>query len=475
VTESSILVLGAGPAGMACAMELHRAGRTFTLVEKDGQVGGLSKTYRFGEFRTDNGPHRFFSQNSYLYEFIEDLLAERWEPVDRHTRFCIGGRFYRYPVQWRDALGNMGPAKALRVVLDFLVAKLTYFRQTPADFEEFAVKTFGRSLANFNVLNYTEKIWGIPCRELSVDWARQRIHGLDLISLITNAFLNRKGPKTLVDQFYYPRGGTGLIYESILQRISATNRVMLNTVPVKLAHDGERLTLVHLNNGEQIEPAEVVSSIPITALIDMLDPAPSDVIREHAGALRYRSQVYLFITIDTPSVCRDQWIYFPDLEIPFGRISEMRNFCPTMSPEGKTSLFVEFFCWKGDRVWKSSKEDLMDLAVPWLTRLGFLTRDEILDCYHIRREDAYPVYDLTYGDHLRVVKDYLDGFRNLFYIGRPGRFRYTNQDHSLEMGIVAARSILDNTRYDLEAGFSEAGYFEGGAPYRANREGSRSS
>ena len=460
--SKDILILGAGPAGMACAMELYKEGRSFTIVEKDRQVGGLAKTYRFGEFRTDNGPHRFYSQNRYLYSFIENLLGEKWIKVDRFTRFYIQGKFYMYPVQWKNALGNIGVFTAGKFMLDMLVQKLNVLKRQPRNFEEYAVNSFGRGLAELNVLNYTEKAWGLSCTQLSVDWAQQRIKGLSVRSLIMNTLFKKKGPKTLVDQFYYPDMGTGTIYETIMERIKEKNPVLLENEPVTIIHDGSEIREVILKKGEKLPPEKLISSIPITELLSLLKPAPPDEVMQAAKKLRYRSQVYLFITVNKPSVSRDQWIYFPDKEVPFGRISEMRNFSKKMSPEGKTSLFVEFFCWEGDETWNKTKERLFDETITWLDRLGLLRREEVIEVYRIRKRNVYPVYDLDYKNHLAVLKDYLDRFSNLIYIGRPGRFRYTNQDHSLEMGILAARSVIENRKYDLDKIGAEQEYFERG-------------
>jgi protoporphyrinogen oxidase len=191
---SRVLILGAGPAGMAAAMTLHRAGRRFTLVERAAQVGGLAKTYQFGEFRTDHGPHRFFSKNRFLYDFIEGLIGEHWIPVDRFTRFYIGGRFFKYPIELKETLSKLGWRKAARAVYNyFVLQKLRPFKAPPRDFEEYALSQFGRTLAEFNILKYTEKIWGLPCRELSWEWGAQRIQGLSAASLLKKTLLNRGG------------------------------------------------------------------------------------------------------------------------------------------------------------------------------------------------------------------------------------------------------------------------------------------
>jgi len=174
-----VLVLGAGPTGMGAAFELHKAGKSLMIIEKNEEVGGLARTFQFGAFRTDTGPHRFFSQNQYLYDFIEDLLGERWIKVNRLTRFYINGKFFLYPVELKNALLNVGPYKAFKIVFDYFSEKVkkVFVNSDPVSFEEQVVSDFGRALAELNMLNYTEKIWGLPCSEISPDWSKQRIKG----------------------------------------------------------------------------------------------------------------------------------------------------------------------------------------------------------------------------------------------------------------------------------------------------------
>lgn len=470
------LILGAGPAGMACAMELSKAGVPCTIVERDSQVGGLAKTLVFQEgkltFRTDIGPHRFFSKNRYLYDFIEDLLKERWIKVPRHTRQFIDGKFYDYPINATQAMRNIGIFGCVGMGFSYMGAVVRYriFRRPIRSFEDYIVAHFGRRLGEFNMLNYTEKIWGIPCSRLHPDWARQRIKGLNLTTAARNALFGKKGtdaPKTLIDTFYYPQFGTGLIYETIAKRITASgSRLWLESSPTRITHDGKRITGVAIRrDGEEVvlRPKRIASSIPITAFLDMLSPAPPKAVRDAAKRLRWRAQVYVFLTIDKDRITKDNWIYFPDRSMPIGRISEMRNFSRDMSPKGKTSIMVEFFVDEGDAIWKMPDEEVKELAISNLERIGLLERKRVRKGYVLRRSHVYPVYDLTYERNLTTIKRYLDGFKNLQYIGRPGRFRYNNQDHSLEMGILAARGILEGKRYDFDRIGAENEYFESGS------------
>lgn len=476
--RTNTLIIGAGPAGMACAMELSKAKKDFIVIDKQASVGGLSKTYLFEEgnltFRTDNGPHRFFSKNKYLYEFIEGLLHEKWIVVNRQTRQYIEGKFYDYPINAVQALKNIGLLKSIRMGIDYFISKIRYrvFRKKIENFEDYVLANFGRTLGEFNMINYSEKIWGIDAKDIHADWAEQRIKGLNLTSVFKDmiirliGFRQKNKPKSLVDTFYYPQFGTGQIYETIAKKLNlAGYKIMLNTEPTEFFHKDGKFQKVICNSPEgpiEIEFENLVESIPLTTFIKLLNPLPPQNILDSAKNLRHRNQVYVFITLDKESITKDQWIYFPSKDVPFARISEMKNFSKDMSPPGKTSLFIEFFCFEGDDIWKMSDKDIFELTLKHLTDIDFFGRADVRKYYVIRQREVYPIYDTHYKEYLHKVKDYLDNFDNLYYIGRPGRFRYNNQDHSLEMGMLAAKSIIDKVKYNIESVGEDKQYFEKG-------------
>ncbi len=476
--KTETLIVGAGPAGMACAMELSKVKKDFIVIEKQGSVGGLSKTYTFNEdgliFRTDNGPHRFFSKNQYLYDFIQDLLHEKWIVVHRQTRQFIDGKFYDYPVNAVQALKNVGILRAIRMGFDYVWAKIVYglLKKKINNFEDYVLANFGRSLGEFNMINYTEKIWGIPARDIHADWAGQRIKGLSLTSLLKDAVTRLVGmkqknkPKSLVDTFYYPELGTGLIYETIANRLRGSGyQILLNTEPTEFFVRNNKINRVIANSPEgqiEIEFNNLVESVPLTKFVTLLRPQAPKIVLDSIKKLRHRNQVYVFLTLDKDSITRDQWIYFPSKDVPIARISEMKNFSSDMSPEGKTSLFVEYFCFEGDNIWNMSDADLFKMTVDYFESINFFKKSEVRHHYIIKAKDVYPIYDLEYKKYLGEVKKYLDTIENLYYIGRPGRFRYNNQDHSLEMGMMAAKSIIDGTKYDIESVGEEKEYFEKG-------------
>ncbi len=240
---------------------------------------------------------------------------------------------------------------------------------------------------------------------------------------------------------------------------------MFNVEVQKICIEENRITKVIARAGEEeleIECEYLVESIPIVNFVNLLDTTLPPEVPPALKNLRYRHQVYLFITLNKESVTRDQWIYFPKKEVPVARMSEMKNFSSWMSPSGTTSLFLEFFCFEDEPVWSMNKDELFAYILPHLEKAGFLKKEEVRTYYRITQKDVYPIYDLHYESNLGHIKGFLDRFSNLFYIGRPGRFRYNNQDHSLEMGIAAAESIITGKKADFDAIGGEKEYYEKG-------------
>jgi len=470
--KKEIIILGGGPAGMACSMELYKNRYKSIIIEKDFKIGGLAKTLEFREgkyiFRTDIGPHRFLSKNQYLYEFIEDLLNEKWIIVRRQTRQYIDNKYYDYPINVLQALKNIGVLKAIGMGFSYLNALIGYhiFKKEIKNFEDYIVSNFGRKLGEFNMLNYTEKIWGVSCKKIHPDWAMQRIKGLNITSTLKNALFkkDKDGPKSLVDNFYYPQYGTGLIYDTIAKKIKKDgSEININSFATKIIHEKNKIKSIELSvNGKKriIHPSKAVSSIPITEFVEILSPKPPAKVIKAASQLKWRSQVYLFITLNKNKITDDNWIYFPNKEIPFGRISEMKNFSKHMSPKDKTSLLVEFFVYENDTIWNMDNRNLFNMAMETFEKLKLFSKKEVRHYYVFKKKYVYPIYDMDYKKKLKLIREYLDNFDNLIYIGRPGRFQYTNQDHSLEMGILAAQSIIKRKKLNFDDIGSEKEYFE---------------
>jgi protoporphyrinogen oxidase len=336
-------------------------------------------------------------------------------------------------------------------------------------FESWTVANFGRSLAEFNMLNYTEKIWGIPCNQIAGEWAAQRIPGMNALSIVTKA-LNiggGNGPKSMIDAFYYPRRGINMIYAAMEREVRAhDNPILTETNITRIYHENGLVTSLnyeHEGVTETIPVDNLISSMPITDLVALFDPAPPASVLRAAWQLEYRDQVYVFLIINKPHITKDTWIYFPTTPPTFGRMMEPKNWTADMAPANRSSLFVEYFAFKGDKLWKMPEEKLIQMTVKQLAWMGYLKPEEVLDAHVIYNEKAYPSWDIHFRKRLNKINAYLAQFPNVYTVGRNGRFRYNNQDHSIETGLLAAKSILEEQNYDLEAVGADLEYFESGS------------
>ena len=445
--EKPVAVIGAGVTGLAAAYVLHDNGVPVEVLEAEKVVGGASMTVQFNGFRFDLGGHRFYTRNQPVLDLVRELLGDELLTVPRQSRIYMGGKLVDYPLTFFNALAALGPVNSLGVGVSYAWQKMKgLFRSRPEKtFEDWVVSRFGRQLYNIYFKPYSEKVWGVPCAELTADFAEQRIRGLSFREAVRNMLFKKKDkPATLVSQFIYPRLGFGRIPESMAERLSE-DAVKLESPVTRLEHDGKSVTAVvcRKNEGEtRMTPGHVISTIAVTDLIRRLSPAAPNEVVEAAEGLRYRDMVIVFLTLNRKQVTPDQWIYFSSDDVFFGRMHEPKNWSRAMSPEDKTSLVVEIFCYEGEPVWNESDESATRHVVRRLAELGMIEEREVESAKVIRLKKAYPLYVGDYLARLDTVMGYLKRFENLQTVGRNGLFRYTSGDYYIEMGMKAAENVL---------------------------------
>lgn len=452
-----VLILGGGPAGLTCAYNLSKKIPTI-LLEKQKSIGGLSKTLTFKEdkhvFMTDIGPHRFFSKNSKVNYLIKKKLNLELITIQRKTQQYIGNIQFDYPLNPIQILKNTNFKNLVQFGIDYLYSIFSYriLKKKIYTFEDYIIANFGKSLANYNILNYTEKVWGISCKKIHPNWASERIKGLNLTKAVLNSFNKKTNTTSLIKQYTYPKLGNGQIYKKMYELINhKTVKINLESYPTKIIHKNSTIQKVlykSKNKIYKISPYYLVSCIPITLLINLLEPVAPKKILEATNQLKWRSQVQLFITLNKNKITDNQWIYFPDKKIPFARISEMKNFSPFMAPKDKTSILVEFFTSHNSKIWNMKKEDLLKLSLPHFENYKLFSKKDIRNVYSWKIKYAYPLYDLKYLNNIKIITSYLQKFKNLILIGRPGLFKYTNQDKSIEMGLAASQIVLNSCKND---------------------------
>ena len=420
-------------------------------------MGGLSRTIEHEGFRFDLGGHRFITKTRETEDFVRDLLRDECRVVPRKSEIHMRGGYFDYPLTPANALFGMGLATTFRILVDYAMQNATNIVQRPeiVSLEDWVVSKFGRTMFDLYFKEYSEKVWGIDCRSISMEWVSRRIEGLSLWKAIKNAFSKQSGRDvdTLADSFLYPATGIGLISDRLQQAIEEHNRIRTNTRVSRVDHDDFTIKSIMVQNGEDLydlEGSEFISSIPLTALIRALHPAPPDEVQRAVAQLRYRDLVVSTIMLDRYRVTDLTWMYLPEKAIPFGRIHEPKNWSKDMAPQGKTHLVAEYFCFQKDSIWQASDEAITDSTVEHLCRMGFIQEREVIGSCVIRVPRAYPLFHVGYQQHYETIMDYLKRFKNLHVIGRGGMFRYHNMDHAMESGIDAAEAILRKPVHDKE-------------------------
>jgi protoporphyrinogen oxidase len=460
-----VVVIGAGPAGLTAASELHKSGIASVILEKDSVVGGLARTVCYKGYRFDIGGHRFFTKVAAVNKMWHEVLGSDLLRRSRRSRIYFNKKYFDYPLRVSNAVCGLGPRISLLAVLSYLGAKAKP-RLPEVSLEDWVINRFGRVLYKLFFKTYTEKVWGIPCSQIGADWAEQRIRGLSLYRVAMAAFAPSRARKikTLIEEFDYPRLGPGQMWESVQAKMNtAGNPVLTDAEVVSIRHAGDLIVEVVANRSGQLHPfpvSEVISSMPLRDLLERLDPPAPAGILDLARSLRYRDFLTVALIMDRPNLFPDNWIYVHEPSVKVGRVQNFGNWSPDLVPAGGHScLGLEYFCFQGDDLWTMCDKDLLTQACNELEILGLASRAAVVDGTVVRMGKAYPVYDPLYNSKLKAIRDYLGNFRNFHPVGRNGLHRYNNQDHSMFTAMLAVQNILGE-EHDVWSVNMESEYHE---------------
>lgn len=447
-------VIGAGPAGLACAYKLSKAGIEVDVFEASGSVGGLARSFRLWNQTVDLGPHRFFSRDPRVNGLWLEVVGCDYSMVSRLTRILYNDKLYQYPLRPADVVGKLGALETSRALLSYLREKITPEgpRAGEETFESWVVRRFGRRLFEIFFKTYSEKLWGIPCGELDADFAVQRIKKFSLFEALKAALSNdRSGKhKTLVDRFAYPVLGTGMVYERMADYVSQNGgSVHLDTPVRRVVNDGMKALGIELADGRVEAYDHVVSTMPLTLLVLGLEGVSAEVSTA-AKSLRFRNTILVYLNVRSENLFPDNWIYIHSPRLRVGRITNFRNWSPHLyGGERNSILALEFWCDESDELWSWDDDKLIELARREINDTGLAREGDVTDGYVHRIKRCYPVYVSGYKKLLKPIQDCLDEIRGLTVIGRYGSFKYNNQDHSILMGILAAENIVNGSHYNL--------------------------
>jgi protoporphyrinogen oxidase len=383
----------------------------------------------------------------------------------RLSRIYYRRRFFDYPLKLNaTTIGNLGWIESGFLGMSYARSRLVP-RTPEVTLEDFFINRFGNRLYHTFFKDYTEKVWGVPCREISAEWGAQRVKGLSITSAIAHALkaaVRRKGDvsqkdveTSLIERFLYPRLGPGQMWEEVADRvIAAGGEIHLQHRVVALDRDGARIRRARvqdLTTGEErwIACDAFISTMPVQQLVQQLAPEDED-LRRVAGALPYRDFMTAGLVVrrmaggarrsgEPGEVPADNWIYIQEPDVKLGRLQIFNNWSPDLVAQpGTVSLGLEYFCREGDALWSMQDAAFLEFAAAELEKIGLIDRADVLDGTVVRVPKAYPAYFGVYRE-IGKVRGYLDSLENLFAVGRNGMHRYNNQDHSM----LAAKAAVD--------------------------------
>ncbi len=450
--KKKVIIIGAGPAGLSCAYSLSKQNVDVEVYEASEHVGGMSRSFDLWGQRVDLGPHRFFSKEKRINQFFAEVLEGEFTMVNRLTRIYYKNRFFQYPLKLSNVLRNLNLFTIARILWDYFIQKVKPIKN-PTTFESWVTNRFGKKLYEIFFKSYSEKLWGISCSKIDADWAAQRIKTLSLWSAVLSALKGNSGNKhkTLVDEFAYPKNGTGMLYKKCADKIRENGGRIHTSLPVKkIVLKDDRAIGIELKDGKRVEADYVISTMPLTSMIRGLEHIPEKV-RAAANQLYFRNTILVYLEIDGIDLFDDNWIYVHSQEVKHGRITNFRNWCPTLYREKNTSIIcLEFWAFDEDTIWNLDDDDLSTIAKSELSQLNLIPTDmEILNSKVIRIPKCYPVYETGYQVPLKILENFVDEIDGLIPIGRYGSFKYNNQDHSILMGLLAAENITKNGGINL--------------------------
>ena len=463
-----IAIIGAGPAGLTAAYELVKRGDKVIVFEADKVVGGISRTVERDGWRFDIGGHRFFTK----VQPVEDLWHEILPDEDfllrpRMSRIFYDGKYYDYPLKASNALRNMGILEAIRSVLSYAWAQI----RPPKDqsnYENWLVARFGWRLYRRFFKTYTEKVWGVPVKDMPADWAAQRVKGLSLGNAIINALTPKRKQTditSLIEEFQYPKYGPGMMWERCQQLVEAaggTVAMKTRVVAINVTEGLATSVTVVGPDGQQVdhEVAHVISTMPMNHLVRAFAPAPPPPVLAAGDDLHYRDFLTVALVIPEDKGFPDNWIYIHASEVEVGRIQNFGSWSPFMVKDGRTCLGLEYFVFEDDHIWSMSDEDLIALGSKELETLGLVRAEDVEMGYVMRIPKAYPYYDFEYKDNVATICAWIDAEApNVHLVGRNGMHKYNNQDHSMYTAMLTVEN-LHGANHDIWAVNVEEEYHE---------------
>lgn len=465
--DLNVAILGAGPAGVGAAYQLHRTGRgRAAVIEQKDSVGGNAGSFEMSGQRVDFGSHRLHpSCDEAILSDIRQMLGGELLERPRHGRIRLRGRWIHFPLKPLDLMLRLSPGFAAGVTRDMVARR----QADPEGGESFASvlwESLGPTICSDFYFPYARKIWGVEPGELSAIQARRRVAASSFGKLIRKVLGKLPGVKPVgFGHYFYPRRGFGSISEAYGQeavglgaRLELGSRVERIDVPVT---DDEpwRITAGTAQGQRTIEADWIWSTIPISLVARMASPAAPDEVQAAAAHIEYRAMLLIYITLGTDNYTEFDAHYFPEQSVAITRLSETKNYALLSAPAGRTTLCAELPCAPGDGTWEMSDDALVEQLLGDLRTAGLPETGPVLESRVRRLRQAYPIYRTGYEKHFDRLDEWVGTLPRFLSFGRQGLFAHDNTHHALFMAYSAVDCVRDG-RFDREKWSSYRAIFE---------------
>lgn len=455
---TDVAVLGAGPAGLAAALELAESGTSVTVLELQDHVGGNAASFEFGGVHVDYGSHRLHPASPpQVLERIRGLLGDDLLTRPRHGRIRLLGRWIHFPLRPVDLLLRMHPRFATGVGLDIARKALPSTASSGQDsFASILEQGLGRTICREFYFPYARKIWGLEPEAISPIQAYKRVSAGSIGKMLKRLLPGGggSGGASTKGIFYYPRYGFGQISQALHAAAEAAGAtVQLGATVKQLSLRGDNNHVVYEYNGATRELAcrQVYSTIPVTLLTRLVDTPVPETVVEAAESLEFRSMVLVYLLLDQDRFTEYDAHYFPGADFPFTRISETKNYSDRREPQGRTSLCAEVPCFLDDSTWSLTDEQLAGLVTTGLAHAGLPVTADILEIRTRRIPCAYPLFKVGYEKDFEKIDAWLDQLDGILSFGRQGLYVHDNTHHAIRMAQAAAECLRADGTIDSMA------------------------
>jgi protoporphyrinogen oxidase len=451
-----IAILGGGPAGLSAGYFARKRGLPFEIYEARDTVGGNAVTFEHRGFRIDSGAHCFRARDAETTAEVRDLLGDDLVEIALPSQIRHRGKLIDIPLSPLGVLTKLGPAATASAVRALVRAKLRR-DNGERSFRAAAVRGCGEVIAAQFLLNYSEKLWGLPPEQLSPAISGERSTGPTLGAFFQGSVARTKAKSEQPDgSFYYPTRGYGMIVEK-LAACCGEYRIHTNAPVTRLVHDNRQIVAVEGGSRvSMLEPSTVISTLPLGALVRALDPRPNSRIIEAARRLRFRNLLLVVFFLYDERVTAKGPVYFPERAFPMTRVYEPKSCSALMSPPSMTSLVAEVPCDPAGEPWSLSDDAIVRLVRPHLERIGWVGLDRLIGQRVYRLSHAYPVPRLGFEEDVSAVLEYLGRFENLRVGGRNGRHAHAHLHDQLRFGrqMIDAEMIARASRWRRPLGLT---------------------